>query len=90
MLEHAADSAKLVSNENPGSNSEMNWLNLYTAILRLKSQEQTIITLRFFENMPYEQIAGILNIKDTTLRVVVHRIINKLRNDLENVFDKEV
>jgi RNA polymerase sigma-70 factor (ECF subfamily) len=69
---------------------EPDWPKLYAAILKLKPQYQTIITLRFFENLPYVQIAHILKIKEPTLRVTVHRILNNLRNELKNVFEAEV
>jgi RNA polymerase sigma-70 factor (ECF subfamily) len=59
------------------------WPRLYAAILKLKPQHQTIVTLRFFENLGYEQIARILNIKEATLRVTLHRILNELRNHLQ-------
>jgi len=69
---------------------EPDWPRLYAAILRLKPQHQTIVTLRFFENFSYEQIAQILDVKEATLRVTLHRIINQLRNQLQTVFDGEI
>ena len=70
--------------------SEPNWPELYKAIMKLKTEHQTIITLRFFENLSYEKIAQILNINESTLRVMVHRILNDLRNEMKNVFEAEV
>jgi RNA polymerase sigma-70 factor (ECF subfamily) len=70
--------------------SEPDWPSLYAAILKLKPQHQTIVTLRFFENLPYERIAQITNIKEATLRVTLHRILNQLRNQLQTVFDGEI
>ena len=69
--------------------SELDWPRLYTAILKLKPEHQTIITLRFFENLEFEQIAKILNAREATVRVTLHRILNKLRNHLQNVLDGE-
>ena len=69
--------------------SEPDWPGLYAAILKLKPQHQTIVTLRFFENLPYEQIAQILKTKEATVRVALHRILGKLRNHLQNAFDGE-
>lgn len=68
---------------------ELDWPVLYAAILRLKPKHQTIVTLRFFENLSYEQIAQILNVKDATLRVTVHRILEKLRSYLRTAKDTE-
>ena len=70
--------------------SQVDWSGLYTAILKLKPQHQTIVTLRFFENLSYEQIAGILKIKEATLRVTLHRILNQLRNHLLTVTNGEI
>ena len=63
--------------------SRLDWPTLYSAILKLKPQHQTIIVLRFFEDMEFEQIAGILNIKEATVRVALHRLLKKLRRYLE-------
>jgi RNA polymerase sigma-70 factor (ECF subfamily) len=69
---------------------EPDWPRLYAAILKLKPQHQTIVTLRFFENLRYEQIAQILNVKEATLRVTMHRILSKLRKHLLTVSDGEM
>ncbi len=69
---------------------EPDWPRLYAAILKLKPKHQTIITLRFFENLRYEQIAQILGVKEATLRVTLHRILSKLRKHLLTVFDGEM
>jgi RNA polymerase sigma-70 factor (ECF subfamily) len=68
---------------------ELDWPRLYAAILKLKPEHQTILTLRFFENLQFEQIAQILNIKEATLRVTLHRILNELQNRLQTVIDGE-
>jgi len=72
-----------------GTDNSPDWPQLYTAILKLKPRHQTIVALRFFENLPYEQIAKILNVKEATLRVTLHRILNELRNHLQIVMDGE-
>jgi len=89
LLAEAADLIRAKRDESNGNSSEPDWPRLYAAILKLKPQHQTIIALRFFENLPYERIAQILNIKETTLRVTVHRILKELRRCLRNVFDGE-
>jgi RNA polymerase sigma-70 factor (ECF subfamily) len=66
------------------------WPGLYAAILKLKPKHQTIVTLRFFENFSYEQIANILDVKEANVRVTLHRILNKLRNQLQTVYDGEI
>ncbi len=69
---------------------EPDWPGLYAAILRLKPRHQTIVTLRFFENFSYQQIAQILDVKEANVRVTLHRILNKLRNQLQTVYDGEI
>jgi len=69
--------------------SMLDWPRLYQAILKLKPEHQTIVTLRFFENMDFEQIAKIMNTKEATVRVTLHRILKKLRNHLQTIADGE-
>ena len=59
--------------------SPPDWTAVYAAIAQLKSIEQTIITLRFFENMEYEQIAAIINRRQSSVRVILHRALKKLQ-----------
>ena len=87
LLEEAAGS--MTAFTTGGTDNSPHWPQLYTAILKLKLQYQTIVTLRFFENLQYEQIAEILDVKEATLRVRLHRILNELRNHLQNVSDPE-
>ena len=88
-----AEAAGSISPENPGSadkSFEPDWPGLYAAILRLKPRHQTIVTLRFFENFSYQQIAQILDVKEANVRVTLHRILNKLRNQLQTVYNGEI
>jgi RNA polymerase sigma-70 factor (ECF subfamily) len=88
LLAEAARSMRAFKNTEQAP--EPDWPRLYAAILKLKPQHQTIVTLRFFENLRYEQIAQILNVKEATLRVTLHRILDKLRKHLLIVFDGEM
>ena len=90
LLENATDSTTSSIEKSTEKSSEADWPSLYEAILKLKPQHQTIVTLRFFENIQYEQIAQILNVKEVTLRVMLHRILNQLRNHLKSVRDGEI
>jgi len=87
LLEDAV--ASMSASNGVKESTEPDWPGLYAAILKLKPQHQTIVTLRFFENLPYEQITRILNVKDATLRVTMHRILEKLRNYLQTAKDTE-
>jgi RNA polymerase sigma-70 factor (ECF subfamily) len=90
LLAEAAGSIKSAGTGSAEKSSSPDWPGLYAAILRLKPKHQTIVTLRFFENFSYQQIAQILNIKEATIRVTLHRILNKLRNQLQTVYDGEI
>jgi RNA polymerase sigma-70 factor (ECF subfamily) len=88
-----AEAAGSISPADAGSaykSQALDWPRLYAAILRLKPKHQTIVTLRFFENFSYQQIAEILNVKEANVRVTLHRILNKLRNQLQTVYDGEI
>lgn len=69
--------------------SAMDWPALYTAILQLKPEHQTVVTLRFFENMDFDEIGRIMDIKPATIRVTVHRILRRLRDVLRDDFGCE-
>ena len=84
-----AAGARADSGNSTDDSSELDWPRLYTAILKLKPEHQTIVTLRFFENLQFEQIAQILNAREATVRVTLHRILTKLRNHLQTVLDGE-
>jgi RNA polymerase sigma factor (sigma-70 family) len=88
LLKEAAD-LMTAADGSTDESSEPDWPGLYEAILKLKPQHQTIVTLRFFENLKYEQIAQILDIKEATLRVRLHRILNELRNNLQSVLERQ-
>jgi len=89
LLAEAAGSMK-AANSSTDDSTEPNWPTLYAAILKLKPEHQTIVTLRFFEKLKYEQIAQIINIPETTVRVTLHRILNKLRRYLQSILDGEM
>ena len=65
-----------------GAWSELDWPTLYAAIEQLKPEHQTIVTLRFFENMDYEEIGKIVDARPATVRVTLHRVLRRLREAL--------
>ncbi|UCF44465.1 MAG: sigma-70 family RNA polymerase sigma factor [Planctomycetota bacterium] len=69
--------------------SQPDWPTLYTAISSLKPKHQTILTLRFFENLQIQEIAKIINAKESTVRVTLHRILRTLKNNLQSILDGE-
>jgi RNA polymerase sigma-70 factor (ECF subfamily) len=56
---------------------------LKKAVLSLKPKYQTVITLRFFENMKLNEIAACLGKKPSTVRSWLQRATAKLRKKLE-------
>jgi RNA polymerase sigma-70 factor (ECF subfamily) len=70
-----------------GEQPQISWPTLHGALMKLKPKHQTIITLRFFEKMDFEQIAKIVKAKPVTVRVTLHRILRKLRNHLQTIAD---
>ena len=66
------------------------WPLVYEALARLKPLEQTVITLHFFEKLEYDQIAEIIKRRPTTVRVLLHRGLNKLRSTLEDKLGGEL
>lgn len=62
--------------------TQLDWPVLYAAIMKLKPEHQTILTLRFFENMDYEEIGRIVDARPATVRVTLHRILRRLHEAL--------
>jgi len=69
--------------------SQMDWPTLYTAILQLKPEHQTLLTLRFFENMDFDEIGRVMDAKPATIRVTLHRVLRRLREVLQSDFGEE-
>jgi RNA polymerase sigma-70 factor (ECF subfamily) len=58
------------------------WADLYTAIATLSARDQTIVTLRGLEELPFEQIAGVLKMKSGAVRMAFGRALRELRKRL--------
>ncbi|MCJ7544502.1 MAG: sigma-70 family RNA polymerase sigma factor, partial [Phycisphaerae bacterium] len=58
------------------------WPTLYAAIAALPRRDQTLVVLRSFEQMPFEQIAAVCDMKPVTARVAFTRALAKLRKRL--------
>jgi len=88
LLAEATRSMRIKTAHSTDDTPRPDWPMLYTAILKLKPKHQTMIILRFFENMEFEQIAKIMKARSTTVRVTLHRILQKLRNHLQAIADE--
>ncbi len=62
--------------------SNLDWPTLYAAIQELKPEHQTILTLRFFENMDYDEIGRVVDTRPATIRVILHRTLRRLQEVL--------
>ncbi len=62
--------------------SKLDWPTVYAAIASLKPQQQAVITLRFFEEMPFSRIAEILECQPVSVRVTCTRALSALRKKL--------
>jgi len=56
---------------------------LRRAILKLSSDEQQVVVLRFIEGFQFAEIASVLKKREGNVRVILHRALVKLRNILE-------
>jgi len=63
--------------------SALDWPTLYAAIQELKPEHQTILTLRFFENMDYDEIGRVVDARPATIRVTLHRTLRRLQEVLQ-------
>jgi RNA polymerase sigma-70 factor (ECF subfamily) len=89
LLAEAASSMMVSGLNSTNDMAEWDWPMLYTAILKLKPEHQTIVTLRFFEGMEFEEIGRIIHSKTATVRVTLHRTLKQLRNHLQTILDGE-
>ncbi len=70
---------RLCSDHDNQVERKLDWPRLHEAIAALEPREQTVITLRSFEDLPYERIATVVGVKTGTARVIYHRAVTKLR-----------
>lgn len=89
LLKEAAHSM-LEMKKSGHDHTRIDWPLVYQALMKLTRQEQTIVTLRFFERLSFEQMAKIMGTKRSTLRVKLHRSLNKLRTNLTSKMDGEL
>jgi RNA polymerase sigma factor (sigma-70 family) len=57
----------------------LDWPLLYQAILELEPRDQTIVTLRFFADLPHDEIADIVGASAGAVRTALSRILDRLR-----------
>ena len=83
LLIEAAESGRLRGTTKTDATScavEMD--SVQTAIMQLPERDQTIIALRFFSELPYEDIGHILNISSGAARTAASRALDKVRTEI--------
>lgn len=80
----------LESNENLYENVEKKEIikKVRLSISKLDEIERQIVLLRFFEELPSLEVAKILNMTGGALRVRTHRIMQKLKDIFEILYEK--
>ncbi|TWU38621.1 RNA polymerase sigma factor [Novipirellula artificiosorum] len=67
------------SHNDETSTEQPDWTTVYQAIRQLNQRQKMVVTLRLFDELPYEDIAEILKIRQATARVAYSRAIERLR-----------
>lgn len=60
-------------------------ITLYTAIENLSPKEKTVIILRFFEEMKFEEIAEITKTNVNTVKSRLYKALKELKNNIGSV-----
>lgn len=79
------DLVKQPSNDLPQDEISERMNTIKKKILSLKPREQTVLTLRFFEKMKFEEIAKILDCTPATARSLQSRTLKKLEKRLTHL-----
>ena len=58
--------------------------DLHAALATLEQDEQALVALRFFEALPFPEIATIVGAKSSTVAMRTHRALKKLKATLES------
>jgi RNA polymerase sigma-70 factor (ECF subfamily) len=59
---------------------------LGAAIARLSDRQRAVFTLRHYENLSMEEIAGVLGLDTGTVKAHMHRAVSKLRIELRDLY----
>lgn len=82
LLESAARSRQIGATETHVNADHPDIPVVHAAILDLEPRDQALISLRYIQELPHDQIAAILSLKPGTVRVAVSRAMQKLRGSL--------
>ena len=84
LLSEAATSGRIVAAESGSTSQDKidELESVQAAIMRLPDRDQTIITLRFFSGLPYDDIGHILKLNVGAVRTAASRALEKLRTEV--------
>jgi RNA polymerase sigma factor (sigma-70 family) len=86
LLVEAAESGQLAHRAiDDSSEAELEPSSMQAAIMRLNERDQTIITLRFFAELPYEEIGRILEISTGAARTATSRALVRIKEEMERL-----
>ena len=85
LLAAAVASGLLGKSTNVSNNGHPSWPSIFQAIQKLKAHEQAVVTLRFLEGMGMDDIATILGRNSSSVRVILSRAVQKIREKLADV-----
>jgi RNA polymerase sigma-70 factor, ECF subfamily len=57
----------------------LDWPAVYQAIVEMEPRDQTILTLRFFADLPHDEIAHVVGANAGAIRTALSRILERLR-----------
>jgi RNA polymerase sigma-70 factor (ECF subfamily) len=64
-------------------------LDLATAVARLEERDRDLVALRYGADLSARAIADVLGLKTNTVEVALHRVLKKLKDELEERNDAE-
>lgn len=73
--------AERVADESPAT-ADRDLVTLQRAVLGLPLRQRLVFTLRYYDGLPYGEIARILGQREATLRVHYHHAVEKLKHKL--------
>jgi RNA polymerase sigma-70 factor (ECF subfamily) len=83
LLEAAARSGRFSAEEKRPADERLDWPAVYQAVLELDERDQSIVMLRFFADLPHEEIGSIVEATPGAVRTALSRILVRLRARIE-------
>ncbi|HQH73019.1 MAG TPA: RNA polymerase sigma factor [bacterium] len=60
-------------------------VRIHTALLRLPPEERMVLILRHYENLPFKEIAELVQTPESTVKTRVYRALHTLRHELKEL-----